>query len=652
MIEMLLALAAGGQAVAGASPPAAPATMQQRFNAASDAAAEGRCEEAVTAFEAMEAAGATRRNAMLAAAVDVRKGACLIRLNRTAEGVAAIRRGLPVLAAKGADFAVDVREAHSALGAAAWRGFDYDEAAREYRLVADAAKGPARITPLLRVAQATMFDHDGRALAAAEEARALAAATPDYPKKSMAAVKTQYARVLLNEGRTADAYRELKEGLALQGGLTGRVGASDIATRSDLAIAALKTGDAENARRYLAYTGAGRMKDAPFSRAMVMDPPLCGQDGITPDDQAIVEFTLEEDGRVSGVMPIYTTGKRAVAIAFARAVSDWSWRPEDAKAIPILFRYTTRVELRCTKAIEGDRVTAPLRDAAMAWLDERAGPAPWADLSAAAALPLQRAALAKAQAAGDQVGIARAALALGDSLVTDAKEGEAFRAIAEKAAAAAGAPPVVRNYVALRQVSDEDRSGGAAHRRALRDLLARPEVAGEPLSAHTLRLLIARPIGKSLPPPDATALQAAVADDASLPANHPLKVAALLDQANTLAIRGDAAGARTAFGRTGLTGEQCAQLGLSPQLRSAGASSGDYPMAAVQMGFEGWVLAEADVTADGRTVGQRAVVAYPPFVFDEAATGIAKGARYFSSFRPDGALACQGTRLPIKFLLP
>jgi len=119
-----------------------------------------------------------------------------------------------------------------------------------------------------------------------------------------------------------------------------------------------------------------------------------------------------------------------------------------------------------------------------------------------------------------------------------------------------------------------------------------------------------------------------------------------------LATRGDLAGAAAAFARTGLSAEQCDQLGLTPDLRAAGASSSDYPMEAIRMGFEGWVMAEADVTPDGRTATQRAVIAYPPFVFDQAAVGIAKGARYASSFRPEGSLACQGARLPIRFLLP
>jgi len=528
MFGTLTALAMAGQAAASGTPAPASVTMQQRFDAASQAAGAGRCQEAIAGFEAIEAAGATRRNAMLGAAVDVRKGGCLIRIGRAAEGVAAIRRGLPTLSAKGADFAMDVQEAHMLLGNAAQRMFDYDEAARQYRTVADGLQGQARIVPLLRLSQVTMFDRDGRALAAAGEARTLAFAAPNYPKKDLAAVQTQYARVLLNEGRTAEAYRELKAGLMRQGGLDNRVGASDIATRSDLAIAALLNKDMENARLYLAYTGAGRMKSTPFTRAASMSPPACGEGGITPEDQAVVEFTLEEDGHVSGVVPIYTTGRRSAAIAFAQAVKDWSWRAEDAAKVPLLFRYTTRVELRCSKAVEGPGILGPLREAAATWLDEQAGPAPWADLSDAAALPLQRAALERARAAGDRAAIARAAMALADNSVTTPEETRILLQGALAAASAARATPPVLNRMTFRLMMLNDQAGAEDYRRNLRTLLARSDFAGDPLSAATLRLLIARPYGKAPPPPDVDGLLHAVATDTALPANHPLKVAARL----------------------------------------------------------------------------------------------------------------------------
>jgi hypothetical protein len=57
------------------------------------------------------------------------------------------------------------------------------------------------------------------------------------------------------------------------------------------------------------------------------------------------------------------------------------------------------------------------------------------------------------------------------------------------------------------------------------------------------------------------------------------------------------------------------------------------------------------VKPDGKTATQRATIAYPPFVFDDAAVDVAKGVRYSSSFRPDGALACEGVRMPIVFSL-
>jgi hypothetical protein len=652
MIITMLALLVSGQG--GPTGTAGTATLQQRFDAASDAAGAGRCAEAIGAFEAVEATGAQRRNPVLAAAIDVRKGACLIRTGRVEEGEKAVRRGLPVLTPKRSDFGADLRDGHMALGSAAQFRFDYDGAAREYRAAADLSEGTGRVMPLLRLSQVTMFDHDGRALAVAQEARALALGDPQFGKRDIAAVQTQYARVLLNERRHQDAYKELKDSLAKQGGLGTRVNAMDIATRSDLAIAAFQNRDIEGAQRYLAYTGAGRMRDTPFTRAAVMDPPVCGGEAaLRPEDHAIVEFTLEEDGRVSGVAPIYTSGGRAAAIAFARAVADWSWRADEAKKIPLLFRYTTRVELRCAKAPEAPELTKPLKDAVAAWLETKKAEAPaWTELSAAAALPLQKASLSGAQAAKDDARTLQAALALANSPVTNREETDAYLNVATAAAAALNAPASVRTYVALRRQQTAAEGKAAAYRQSLRTLLADPGPSADPLSAATLRLLIAQPFIKAAPPADAKALLSAVIGEPALPAGHPLKIAAMLSEANVLAAAGDLAAARAVFDRTGLTAEQCASIGLQPAMKRSGASSSDYPMAAVKLGFEGWVKTEYDIAPDGRTVAPRAVIAYPPFIFDEAATGIVRDSRYTSTFRPEGALACSGEQTSIMFRLP
>mgnify|MGYP005986758429 CR=1 FL=1 len=645
----LLALAIAGQAAAPAA-AAAPKGAQALFDAGSAAASNGRCAEAVRYFDQLDASGATKRNALLGATVGVRKGGCLLDGPRAAEGKAAIARGLPVLREKGEAFAGDVYDAQMALGRQAQRDFDYDAAARAYADAAAQVQDAARIPALLRLAQATLFDHDGRALAATDEALRLAVAS-DLGKKNLAAVQTIRARVLLNEGRAKDAYALLKDSLAKQGGLTNRVGAADITTRSDLAIAALKTGDRDNARRYLAYTGAGRVDNTPFTTSATMASPTCGDGGLVPEDEAIVEFTLEEDGHVSGVSPIYTNGGREKAIAFARAVTDWSWRAEDAKKIPLLFRYTTRVELRCVKGDRAPKLIEPLGEATAAWLAEKgAGTPGWADRSAAAALPLQRAALATATAARDRAKTAQAALALADSPVVDDKEKPALYATAMSELDALGAPGGVRAFVAIE--AGEERDDAERERRRLRALLARPEYANDPLTAATLRLLIAQPRWRKGPPEDAAVLLRQVSGSEGLPARHPLRIAALLAEANVLAGKGDLSGARAVFDRTGLTAEQCAMIGLTPAMRRTGAGSSDFPMEAMRLGFEGWVRTSFDIAADGRTIAPRVVIAYPPFVFDEAANGIARDARYTSTFRPEGALACSGEQQSVRFLLP
>lgn len=651
MTDVILALLLAGQAAAQQAPAAQ--SVQQAFDGATKAGEEGRCEEAVRLFEGLENRPKLMNNPMVRAAIDVRKGSCLIELGRLEDGAAAVRRGLPALAAKGEGFREEVMQAHLALGRLGVQRFDYATAAAEYKLALDGATGTQRLRPLLRLAQVLSFDRDGEALRYATEARTLALSDPRLSKHDVAAVQTQYARVLLNQGRHKEAYSELKDSLRKQGGLDLKVGIADLTTRSDLAIAASLNKDVDAARKYLAYTGAGRFKDTPFDRATSMQPPLCGPGtGLKPEDFAIVEFSLAEDGHVLGAVPVYTTGDRSAAIAFAKAVGDWSWQPESVKAIPPLFRYATRVEIRCTMAGERPALTTPLAEAYADWMESLGKPEPvWAGQPEAKAVPLQRAALAQARAAQDRAGQLAALLALGTTSVLGGPERQPLLDEALTLADALKAPPAARTYVAIAQIQTKSDSSREA-RAALRALLARPDTAGDPLAAATVRLLVAAPAYRMPAPEDADLLLTSVASAPALADGHPLKVAALLQQANQLASKGDLPGAQRLFEQTGLSTEQCAFLGLQPTMRRMGASSSDYPMDAVQMGFEGWVRTEFDVGTDGSTVRPRVLTAYPPFVFDEAGTKISKGFRYSASYRPEDGVACTGRQESLKFLLP
>lgn len=56
----------------------------------------------------------------------------------------------------------------------------------------------------------------------------------------------------------------------------------------------------------------------------------------------------------------------------------------------------------------------------------------------------------------------------------------------------------------------------------------------------------------------------------------------------------------------------------------------DARLGALRWGFEGWVRTEFDIQADGHTLG----------------------ARYQSSFRPDGGAACSANNAMVKFMIP
>lgn len=584
----LIAIAA---AMLAQTPPVA--STQAAFDAATKAWAEGRCAEAVPAFDKLAESAAAKRNATLAAAIAVRRGACLVKLGRLDEGEIGIRAGVDTLAGASVTFAEEAREAYQQLAQLALLRLDYDAGIVAANRALALAKGADRVRPLLQLATLTRFDGDGLAVRSTAEALQLMQASPGASKPSIAAAQVAAARALMAAGRTGEADALLKKALANNGGLTQRTSLEDVATRYDLAQVALLKKRMDDARLYLAYTGAGRQSDVPFARAERIELPQCGEvAGMTPESYAVVELSLADDGTVTRSEPVYAQGGRDVALAFARAVRAWSWTPETAKAIPAFYRRITRVELRCTRAAKGDNLGLPLDAATAAWLEDR-GVAPPADGARDADLIARW----RAAGAGNDAAALDANLRLARSPLSLALDRETAAARAVTLAAALGAPQVVRTHAALVAIGNRASASGpgewrrALDRRAgdLRALLARPEVAAEPVGAATVRLQIAELYGfdRKLAPADMPQLIAAVADAPDLPPRHPLRVRALLAQANAAAARGDLSAAAAAFGRTGLSEQQCALIGPTPTVASSGASSSLYPMELVRLGFEG-----------------------------------------------------------------
>lgn len=653
----MMAMALAAVLATQVAPAPAPPSPQALFDQATAEADAGRCAEAITRFGALEADPRLAHSPNTLAVIRMRTGDCLLTLGRPDEAQLALSRGLASLDSDAPAYGGDIARARMDLGRIAYQRLDYPVAEREFTLAAPGADPTARLNRLLWLARATMFDPDAQAQTYADEALALAAATPHTPKETLAELHTIHARVLLNHGHAAKAYQELIRALRDQGGLTKRVSVSDVVTRSDLAIAALLNKDQEGARKYLVYSGSGRFKKGPFGIAASMDLPPCGGPAdLRPDDVAIVEFGIGDDGAVSYADPIYVSRTGPAAVAFARAVEGWSWRPEDIKVVPPFFRQLNRVELRCSTVGEHPAVSDLLRPDFDAWLVSEGVPPFTAPSPAASAVEPERAELARREAAagGGPPSIPVLMALAANPVIEDADQRD-FLIRARDIAAQAGAPPAARVFVEIllaravtrawwHQLSSAD--PGAAE---LRALLKQPVILADARAAAALHLETARIY--ALPAQAAQELED-VADDSRLSAHDPLRVAALLRLASLQARTGKLAAARVSYDKTGLTAQQCSIVDAKPAFHSKPDTSNAFPMEALRWGFEGWVKLEFDVAPDGATLHQRAVIAYPPFVFKDAAVNLVKDFRFNQTYRPQGGPGCSGADESIVFELP
>jgi hypothetical protein len=451
-------------------------------------------------------------------------------------------------------------------------------------------------TPLTTQSQSLQAQFD-----AATKAMAILASQPKLESKTQAGLRTIYARVLLNRGDIKGALGELQRSVRQQGGLDTRVVLSEVVTRSDYAIAALLNKDADTAREMMAYTGAGRFAKAPFATARAIDLQSCDEDGIGPDDSAIVEFALNENGVVVSAQPIWASRPGPMARVFARAVRGWSWKPEDAKQIPAFFRVVTCVELRCTNTTSRPGVLDALWEPVGDWMTTQKLESVTWNGSAAAALPGLLVKMANVKASRPPV----ARVPVSDAIAKNAAASDEQRlAVAEDAYAVlteAKAPaPVLAYYAIMAFQAASGGKRGAAAESLLMSRLADPRVMRDKIT-NTAAQLFLSDIG-ALPTEGVLTRLGTITADGYLPPKDPLRIAALVRISDLQARKGAFEAAQAAYDKTGLDAAQCALLGPPPRMTSTGASSSDFPMEAMRWGFEGWVRFETDIDARGRTL--------------------------------------------------
>ena len=644
----MAALVAGSVQVVAQAP--ATTTVQQDFDAAAALDTKGDKTAALAAWEKLEARtkpGSRSRGVAL-----TRKSAALFKLDRSDDAVIAARAGLALLPASDPTLAEDRWRAYYNLGIIAEDALDYAGASDSYASAETAADTPAlKAASILALANTKTFTDPAAADAALARADALLKPLK-ADGKLKALVARRHAILLLNRGAYDPARVYAIDAVKQLGGLTSQTDVNDVSARSDAAIASLLAGKPDEARRYMAMTGAGRLTKGEFDPAVQMDVPPCGGEAdLRPADMAVVEFTIGDDGVVRNVAPIYAAGGGAVALEFARAVRDWSWTPEQVKALPAFFRYNVRVEMRCSTLFERPSITKFLDSDMATWLESKGLSLPSEERGAdAVSVVRQRAALTAAEAKSGPTSIA--ALPPLYQLVNNAVVGrEESNVLARRALAIAeaqGAPPTARLSldISVRESGSTDSWKDGTYARAVTPLLSVPVYANDPKARSAILLLMAERTSSRT---RRAVLLQQVADDKALAANDPLRVGALIRLASLQQQAGDTATARATFDRSGLAANQCAILDAPPRFLSAG---GTFPNEAMAWGFEGWTKTQFDVGADGKVIHQRAVLSYPPFVFTKAGTETMAGARYSKTFRPDGGLGCGGLSQQVRFKLP
>jgi len=635
---MMLAAWMLAQAVAGAPGPAPRPTLQAQFEQASAALADKKWEEALAGFRAIEARpGVSQRTLSIAT---LREGQALFQLDRE-EAAETLRRGLELAPKNDPSFADDRADALLSLGAIERGNFDFAAARHEFEAARTANPDPIlQLSTLMSLAEVTMFDRDDAALGYVDEMLKFVA-THKVDPTVMGNVHDLRGRVLLNRGDLAGAIANLELALKDFGGLTSKADINDVRVRSDLALAYLLANKKDKALNFLGMTGAGRMPDnAMLSKPADGNLPPCGGD-INPDDVAVVEFTLGNNGAVQNTIPIYASRKGGIAVEFARAVYGWSWDPQQIKDVPLFYRAAARVELRCTTASDRPSPVKLLAGDVGAWL--RLPSTDTAGETEARKTERLRAELARRANLSDDVSILPTLLGLADSRATTFKEARELYARADRIAAVAKAPASVRTYFAIRMAEPESyrRRDMELYIAALDRLLQIPAVAEDARSAATLRLIIAQQKAYREPLVASKALEQ-ITGDSRLDARDPLRVGALLQLASIKARQKDLESARHYFDLTGLTAQQCALVDAQPIRVKGEASEADYPLEAREWGLSGWARTEFDVKSDGTTEHVRTVAAYPPFMFGKPIERVAQRMKFTQSFRPDGGLGCGG----------
>lgn len=518
--------------VIGAAPAAqaqSATTVQQDFEGAAKLSDAQQWAQALPAWEALGRRVANNPRSL--SLVRVRKATVLLALDRRDEAAASAQAGLATIPTSDATLRNDRYDAHLVLARIATSALDYATAHEQFAAARVLATSPTeKLTTWWGAVDTGMFVDPDAALTVDAEFAAIAGGIP-ISDELLGQIMTSRAQLYLNLGDTAKARSMSRDAVKALGGLTSKTNLDDVAARSMAGLAALRGGDRDDARRYLALTGAGRSTKGDFTAPVEMTPPPCGADTrLQPDDVAVIDFSVGDDGVVFDSNPVWASRKGDAALAFARAARDWSWTPQQLEKLPSFFRSRVRVEMRCSTAFQRPSLQDYSKDALIAWLNDKGVSWPAGDTGQARFAAQLRPKLAALDAAAPATGVAAVPIlyALATSPVTAREESHAWSVRAADILKREAAPPLARLAADLVRwrTGSADRAQSKRYESSLRAALSDPLYAQNAETRGTIALMLADAAGSD--ERAARAYAQRVADDAALVANHPLKVGALI----------------------------------------------------------------------------------------------------------------------------
>lgn len=457
----------------------------------------------------------------------------------------------------------------------------------------------------------------------------------------------------LNKNGAKGAASLIEKALDATGRTTTRVSLDQTRIRSDAALIYAKLGNAELVHYYLAYSGAGHLPDG--NKALIpSDPelPICG-DGIGPDDLAVVEFAIGEDGRVIGAYPIYASRNGELGATFAKAVEHWRWDPSQIAKIEPFWRASVRMELRCVKRPPAINLQDAFLAAAEEWFTKANVPVSLGDPTV--------------KALDVNVGGPPETVRLANDLIELARfpEGETSKQIDAKAnqlsqdLASAHAPVDVQGYATYLIVNRRVRRAGegynAARATALDAAISefQQKAGGERVAAwFQLERVIALESHSGFDQARERLAAITSLPPALLTMDDPIRTMATLHLAMLDRRTGNNAAAAQKLAEAKVEPEQCSLLNVHPLLRRGDVTSDDFPNDALRWGFEGYVRESFDIAADGSVGGIRTIIAYPPFVFGPATERAFKSFRYEPPLLGGQALGCSEQIRSVRYSIP